>query len=167
MALHLDHLAALIELRVARSCAFSPFRRRLRASATATTAGIVPPDRRRLRELAAPGKLLRDIPRHSTVVRRVEEGPLQTRHRPIDGALPPTGDARERVFGSAAESYSVWRGERASKVGNDLLGIDMRLPRQMPGPAGLSFGLNPNLAQGMRIGRRLGYERPHIYDRRP
>ena len=71
------------------------------------------------------GKLLRDIPRHSTVVRRVEEGPLQTRHRPIDGALPPTGDARERVFGSAAESYSVWRGERASKAGNDLLGIDI------------------------------------------
>src|SRR6516165_3126310 len=107
------------------SCAFSPFRRRLRASATATTAWVVSPDRRSLRELAAPRQLLGDIPRHPTVVRRIKIGPLQRRHGAIEGALAPTGDARERVFGSAAESFSVWRGERASKAGNDLLGIDI------------------------------------------
>jgi hypothetical protein len=59
-------------------------------------------------ELGRP-QLLLDVPMRTTISRRIEEGALQRRHRPIDGALTPAWDACEGVLGGRAKSGAIMR----------------------------------------------------------
>jgi hypothetical protein len=45
-----------------------------------------------------------DVPARATVSRRIEEGALQGRHRPLDGALAPARDTGEGILGSGTKS---------------------------------------------------------------
>src|SRR6516165_11010394 len=94
------------------SCAFSPFRRRLRTSATAT-AGIVPPDRRRLRELAASGELLRNVPPGLALFGRMEVGTPHPAHDAINDPLAGARKLLDSGLGSGAEGGTIGRRKSA------------------------------------------------------
>ena len=65
------------------------------------------------------------LPR-SMVIRRVEKLPLQRRNGPIDSALTPTRNTRQRIQSSSAKRGTISWQKRASKAGNQRLGIKVR-----------------------------------------
>jgi hypothetical protein len=61
-------------------------------------------NRRRGFELAGVSELPLDIPKGATIGGRIEEGALERRHRPVNGALAPARDTCESVLGGGAKS---------------------------------------------------------------